>query len=427
MRVNFYPDRSKGLNTIRTIWASIYERKNILLLNTGERVDTAYWDKKTHRASIRMAKNPGLKSQLNILNQFLNAYEHKIQSISLGMKTENPLIEFTEIANEIKREFGKTSNTLYDIFEDFIKAKRTLVGKQTIYKYNQLKNVLQAFEKKHGQKLSFNSFNKLFYDKFLAFLIDDRKMINATAYKTISFLKTFLGWAYERKLTTNTDFKYFKGKSYENEVVYLTEEELMNLYNLKIKEDRLSKVRDTFLFQCFTGQRYSDILALKKEDIKNGTWHIRQQKTKSIIQIPLNNYALSILSKYPDYRLPVISNQKINKYLKELCILAEIDEPVTLVKFRGNKRIEENKKKYEVIGTHTARRTFITLSLRKGMQPEVIMKITGHKSYRMFQKYLKIADDHTRKEMFEAWGEPLHQIDINKSGELNQMRKRQKR
>ena len=166
------------------------------------------------------------------------------------------------------------------------------------------------------------------------------------------------------------------------------------------------------LFQCFTGPRYSDILSLKKEDIRAGTWHLRQQKTKNITQIPLNKYAISILAKYPDYELPVISNQKMNKYIKELCELAGIDETITIVKYRGNKRIEETKKKFEVVGTHTARRTFITLSLRKGMKPEVIMKITGHKSYKMFQKYLKIADDHTRKEMFEAWGEPLHQVNI---------------
>ena len=179
-----------------------------------------------------------------------------------------------------------------------------------------------------------------------------------------------------------------------------------------MREDRLAKVRDVFLFQCFTGQRYSDILSLNKKDVKNGTWHLRQQKTNNIIQIPLNKYAISILAKYSDFKLPVISNQKMNKYLKELCVLAKINDPVRIIKFKGSKRIEETKKKYEVIGTHTARRTFITLSLRKGMKPEVIMKITGHKSYKMFQKYLKIADDHTRKEMFEAWGNPLQKVRI---------------
>ena len=410
MKVSFYPDRTKSPNTIRTIWANIYENGNSILLNTHERVDTMYWDKNTQKANIRKARDPRLKGELNLLNRFLNSYEGKIHSIRLKMKTENPSIEFTEIANEIKKEFGKTSNTIYDIFDDFLKAKRTFVGKQTIYKYTRLKVLLEEFEKKVGYSLSFNSFNRLFHDKFLTYLLEDKKMINASAYKIISFLKTFLGWAYDRKLNPNTEFRSFKGKTYENEVVFLNEEELMILYNLKLEDDRLARVRDVFLFQCFTGQRYSDILSLKKEDIRTGTWHLRQQKTKNIIQIPMNKYALSILAKYPDYILPVISNQKMNEYIKELCKLAGIDETITIVKYRGSKRIEETKKKFEVLSTHTARRSFITVSLMKGMKPEVIMKITGHRSYRMFQKYLKIADDHTRQEMFEAWGEPLHQV-----------------
>ena len=412
MKVSFYPDRSKSPNTVRTIWANIYEDRNKLLLNTHEKVDTKYWDKKTHRANIRKAKDPRLKGELNLLNRFLSSYEGKIHSIRLKMKTENPSIEFSEIENQIKIEFGKKSNTFYDIYNEFIIAKGAIVGKETIQKHKRLKTILGDFEKDTGYKVNFNSINKLFEDKFFSYLIEDKEMLNSTAHKTISFLKTFLIWAYDRKLNPNRDFRSFKGKTYENEVIFLTEEELMTLYNFKLDDDRLARVRDVFVFQCFTGPRYSDILSLKKEDIRTGTWNLRQQKTKNITQIPLNKYAISILSKYPDNNLPVISNQKMNNYIKELCELAGIDEIITIVKYRGNKRIEETKKKFEIIGTHTARRTFITLSLRKGMKPEVIMKITGHKSYNMFQKYLKIADDHTRKEMFEAWGAPLTQVNI---------------
>jgi integrase len=412
MKVSFYPDRSKSSNTVRTIWANIYEDRNKLLLNTHEKVDTKYWDKKTHRANIRKAKDPRLKGELNLLNRFLSSYEGKIHSIRLKMKTENPSIEFSEIENQIKIEFGKKSNTFYDIYNQFIIAKGAIVGKETIQKHKRLKTILGDFEKDTGYKVNFNSINKLFEDKFFSYLIEDKEMLNSTAHKTISFLKTFLIWAYDRKLNPNRDFRSFKGKTYENEVIFLTEEELMTLYNFKLDDDRLARVRDVFVFQCFTGPRYSDILSLKKEDIRAGTWNLRQQKTRNITQIPLNKYAISILAKYPDNKLPVISNQKMNNYIKELCELAGIDETITIVKYRGNKRIEETKKKFEIIGTHTARRTFITLSLRKGMKPEVIMKITGHKSYKMFQKYLKIADDHTRKEMFEAWGEPLNQVNI---------------
>ncbi len=186
----------------------------------------------------------------------------------------------------------------------------------------------------------------------------------------------------------------------------------MTLYNLQIEDERLKRVRDLFVFQCFTGVRYSDIQNISREDLIGSTWRVRTQKTHQLIEIPLNSYALSILAKYSDYPqpLPVISNQKMNAYLKELCENAKIDEPVKVVKYQGNQRIETTHKKYEIIGTHTARRTFISLSLQKGMKPDVIMAITGHTTYRMMQRYLKIADEHKREEMDKTWGSPLRSI-----------------
>ena len=106
MKVSFYPDRSKSPNTVRTIWVNIYENGNSILLNTHEKVDTRYWDKNSHRVNIRKVKEPRLKGELNLLNQFLNAYENKITKIRLKMKTEDPAVEFSEIVTKIKNEFG---------------------------------------------------------------------------------------------------------------------------------------------------------------------------------------------------------------------------------------------------------------------------------------------------------------------------------
>ena len=217
MRVSFYPDRSKGLNPVRTIWANIYEDGNTLLMNTHERVDTKYWDKKTQRVNIRKVKDPRSKGELNLLNRFLSSYESKIHSIRLKMKTENPSIEFSEIENHIKIEFGKKSNTIFDIYDEFIMAKGVIVGKETIQKHKRLKAILMDFEKDTGYKLNFNSINKLFEDKFFSYLIKEKEMLNWTNHKTISFLKTFLNWAYDRKLNPNTEFRSFKGKTYETE------------------------------------------------------------------------------------------------------------------------------------------------------------------------------------------------------------------
>ena len=258
-------------------------------------------------------------------------------------------------------------------------------------------------------KLRFDKITPQFYDKFLALLINQKNMLNNTAYKMISFLKTFMIWANTNNFTDNTSHKSFKGKTEQNEVIYLTNDELEHLYTMKIENERLDRVRDVFVFQCCTGVRYGDIENISREDIKGNTWHLRTQKTKDIIEVPLTDKPLSILAKYSGLEkpLPIISNQKMNRYVKELCNKAGINDKVKIVQYQGTERKAKTYKKYEVIGSHTARRTFITLSLQKGMPSEVIMAITGHRDFKMMRRYLKIADSHKREEMEKAWGSSL--------------------
>jgi integrase len=163
-----------------------------------------------------------------------------------------------------------------------------------------------------------------------------------------------------------------------------------------------------FCFQCFTGQRFSDLESLTWDDIKNDSWYLHTYKTKDIIEIPLSQFAKEILKRYKSEPkpLPIISHQKTNNNLKELCQMAEIDEPITLVRYRGAERIERREPKYNLVTTHTARRTFVTISLEKGMRPETIMEITGHTSYKTFKKYIKITSKVKHIEMNKFWKKP---------------------
>ena len=318
---------------------------------------------------------------------------------------------YSVIADELKKQFSRRESGLYPAYDEFLKSKSTKVTKPTIRKYKRTKSLLNEYEKLNREKLTFDKFTPLFFEKFFQFLITEKQHLNNTAHKTIQFLKSFLIWANTNGFTDNESYKTFKSKSETTEVIFLTETELMKLYNLQLESERLERVRDLFCFQCFTGVRYSDIQNLKREDLDGATWNLRTQKTKDIIQIPLSSYAVSMLAKYSDWEkpLPAISNQKANKFLKELCEIAGIDTQVKTIHYRGIERIEKISRKFEVVGTHTARRTFISLSLQKGMKPDVIMAITGHKTYKMMQKYLKIADDFKRTEMDRIWGSPIRE------------------
>jgi integrase len=216
-------------------------------------------------------------------------------------------------------------------------------------------------------------------------------------------LKSFLKWALEQGYHQNENFRRFSYKENESEIFVLDWAELMHLYNLEIEKEYLKQVRDIFCFGCFTSLRYSDIFNLKKNQILNDIISIRVQKTKEVIQIPLNKYSKAILEKYSNIQgdkcLPVISNQKMNEYLKIVGDLAGMKSIVTRVKYKGNERIEEHLPKYEILTTHIARKTFITNAFRLNIPVEVIMQISGHKDHKVFKRYNKIAQEQVKTAM----------------------------
>ena len=172
------------------------------------------------------------------------------------------------------------------------------------------------------------------------------------------------------------------------------------LKDYQIPQDKqyLERVRDVFLFCCFSSLRYSDVRNLKRSDVKPDHIEVTTVKTADSLIIELNDHSKAILEKYKDIQfeddmvLPVISNQKMNDYLKELGELAEIDEPVRETYYKGNERIDEIFPKYALLSTHAGRRTFICNALALGIPAEVVMKWTGHSDYKAMKPYIDIAD-----------------------------------
>ena len=177
----------------------------------------------------------------------------------------------------------------------------------------------------------------------------------------------------------------------------------MRLLDFEFNNPTYIKVRDVFCFCCFTGLRYSDVLKLGKEDIHKDYIEIVTKKTTDRLIIDLNKYSQALIDKYKDYKsnkmFPVMSNQKMNDYLKEICKIVGINTAVKVTYFIGNRVFEEVKPKYELISTHCGRRTFVVNALTLGISPHVIMKWTGHKSMESMKPYTKIVDRLKRSEM----------------------------
>ena len=303
-------------------------------------------------------------------------------------------------------------------FERFYREEsaRNQWAQGTLLKLRSFQRSLQEY----NPRLAFADLNEKGITRYIDFLRKQGQE-ETSIQKRYTNLKWFLSWAIRKGICTERAILTYrpKFKVLAKPVIFLTRPELLRLYNYQIPANRtlvtltdpagqeyqkrvmeaggLAKARDLFCFCAFTSLRYSDMAALKRTDIVGDTIVVTTQKTNDRLEIPLNDYSRAILDKYadlPDPRglaLPVISNQKMNDYLKDLCELCGINSPVTKVYYKGGQRIEETREKWELVGTHAARRTFICYALTKGIPPQIVMKFTGHNDYKAMKPYIDIA------------------------------------
>ena len=289
----------------------------------------------------------------------------------------------------------------------------------TFGKFAALRNHITDF----APDIEFADLNDKGLTKFVEYLRNTLDMRNSTIGKQLGFLKWFLKWANAKGYNQETAYKTFspKLKATEKKVVFLDWGELMKVYDFSFPENgtvlrlkdvngkeyekrtvlergTLERVRDVFCFCCFTSLRYSDVANLKRSNVFADHITITTIKTADTLKIELNKYARAILDKYAgmsfpfDKALPVISNQRMNEYLKELGEICGFNEPVTITYYKGNQRIDEVFPKWQMIGTHTGRRTFICNALMLGIAPQIVMKWTGHSDYKAMKPYIDIAD-----------------------------------
>lgn len=377
---------------------------------TGYRIDVAKWDANKQR--VKNGCTNKLKQGASEINADLLKYYTFIQEIFKEYEVQDTIPTTQQLKEafnnrnkqpelEPVKEQIPQSILFNEAFALFVKecGSQNSWGKATHEKFAAVRTHLQGFD----ENLSFDSLTESRLMDYVNYLRGTLDMRNTTIEKQISYLKWFLRWSTKKGYNNNRDFESFKPKlkSTQKKVIFLTAKELNQLRECVIPETKkyLERVRDVFLFSCFTGLRHSDIYNLRKSDIKDNHIEITTIKTADSLIIDLNKHSKSIIDKYKDVHfehnkaLPVISNQKMNDYLKELAEIAEINEPVREVYYKGNERIEETTPKYALLGTHAGRRTFICNALSLGIAPQVVMKWTGHNDYKAMKPYIDIADE----------------------------------
>jgi len=311
------------------------------------------------------------------------------------------------LRNILNADKAISKKSLIQHYEDFIEGYRLKGAKGTVTKLKTNLKHLQNFGKKQHISIDFDTISAMFLNKYVEYFQVQLQHTNGTIARNIKVFKWFLNWASKYDYNKNYTYKTFNVKYQEPEIIVLSDDELLHLFTMTINNDCLRQIRDIFCFSCFTALRYSDVKNLKKTDINNGFISITSIKTKSQIVVPLIRESKEILSRYVDLpgknALPVISNQKMNEYLKELGKLAGLNRPITKVKFRGSQRIDSVTPLYEVLTTHIGRKTFISYMFRKGVDSELIRAISNHKSISSFARYNKIDDEHKASAMTVAF------------------------
>jgi site-specific recombinase XerD len=293
----------------------------------------------------------------------------------------------------IKRVKGEDDNIL-TVFSDY-KRDRIIergLADGTIEIYKCVERMFECYDK----HTSIKKVNQ----KWLAGLIQymcNNNIGNRTQQTYFRVIKTFLKDCVEKDLCDSKVLEYKPSfKTVETDVVYLTPDELHDMYVVELPTKIQRSVRDVFIVQSLTGLRYSDMLNIKKDNIQedeSGEYiTLITKKTLKRLKIYFNDRCKHILTQY-DYTLPHPQVAMMNKYLPLIAKQAGVKGKIEVVKIVGTKRVVEIKDKWELIKTHTARRTFISLMLELGESITTIRSITGHSQLSSFSRYVGVSDE----------------------------------
>lgn len=387
------------------ILASITFSGDRIYYYTGCRIDAKKWD-----ADKQRVKQNNVDTKRGILasdiNSRLNKISVAVDDVFKRFEVNGDAPTKMKVREELKREMGdevSPRKSFEDCYRFFIERRGDKVegwSQGTITKHNTiLKLVLEFCESKKIKDIKFDDIDIPFLTDFVRFLNEKKQHTNAYVAKNIHDLKWFFNWATKRGFNKNLAYKDFTPpKADTGKKEHLTREEFLTLYNLPISQPYLDRVRNLFCFCCATGLRYSDAIKLQWIDVKDGYIEIDVKKTHSHIPaIPLNEFSQGILDKYAGFKdveenvFPRISNQKYNDYLKDLGKLAGFNDKVKNTRYYGGKSDDVIKDRWELLTSHTARRTFICLSLSAGIPSEVVRSYTGHKNARAMEPYVNIA------------------------------------
>lgn len=354
----------------------------------------------------RIKSNKSILINAREVNNLLNLIETSLSKeyskyISEQVIVTNELLKsFLDKLLNKKIEVEQTNRipTFFEFSYDSLAVKKGKLATATYNSYKQTLVKLETYSKERRIQITFDSFDKKFVNSFSTFLEEHYDHQQNSLSKHFKNLKTYLIDASNRGLIKNKNFivKDFCYPTEDTTAIYLDEKELKKMFDENLSDNRTMELaRDIFLIGCYIGQRVSDYNGLTKNDIvlKSGIQYfkIRQSKTKTDVLCPITKEIVEIM-KLRHNKLPPkkLNEQDINDELKKLGERLGFTEKIKCEYTKGGKKVVEMIPKYNLIHTHTARRSFCTNMYLKKMPVFDIMLFSGHKTEKEFYKYIKI-------------------------------------
>lgn len=353
---------------------------------------------------IVASRNPNLQTEHEEVNGILDDFKEDLSQYFYECQKES-----IDITTKLVRDYFIGKKATVDTKKDFFEAWDEYVTwgeinrdkkKNTTKGIKTTKKLLEKFEEETGYKITFENIDLELYEGLKLYVLDELGYSFNYFAGTVRRLKSFLNSEIAKKYYRGTEHKKFEVKEVTGTLVYLTNDELSRLYRHKFDEEKYAKVRDIFVFACLTGLRISDWKELNRANVSGDVLIRRIKKTGKDVELPLLPEAKAILKKYRHQHklLPKISEQKFNLYIKEACKLAEIDTPVEIDPIRKN-GIKKVYPKNQLIGSHVARKTFVTGMVKRGFEIQLIKEFATISDERTLKRYLHIDTDLKREKL----------------------------
>jgi site-specific recombinase XerD len=387
----FYTKRAKAAaNGLVPIYTRITINGKRFEQSTNRFVEISKW-------STEGNKMKGTSEEARLINNHLDLLKNQIRDAEMELIHKKTPVTIETIKSKLLG-IDERARMLVPIFQDHNNKIKELVGKEyapgTLERYTtSLKHTIEFMQWKYNvSDIDITKIDHAFVTDYEFWLRSVRNCANNTAVKYLKNFNKIIKLCLANDWLDKNPFANYKSKVKEVERVYLIEAEIQSIIEKDFKTERLSLVRDIFLFSCFTGLAYIDVKNLTKSHISYGIdgekWiFTHRQKTESASKIPILPVTQMIIDKYvnhpqcnnEDILLPILSNQKMNAYLKEIAGVCEIEKELTF---------------------HIARHTFATtVTLTNGVPIESVSKILGHKNLRTTQHYAKVLDRKVSEDM----------------------------